>query len=202
MKTLLPLFVLISFGACAQPAEKQVGDGCEDCDLMFKGMPKEIASNVRLAGAAEPGESMIISGTIFQTDGKTPAPGVVLYVYHTDNQGLYSKGAGEGNDSRHGHLRGWVKSDTQGRYQFTTIRPASYPQGRNPQHIHPIIKEPGRSPYWIDEYLFEGDPFLSAEEKARQPKRGGNGIITLVKDSKGVWTGKRDITLGLNVPGY
>jgi protocatechuate 3,4-dioxygenase beta subunit len=202
MKPLFYFLCLLSIAACAQPADKRVGDGCEDCDLMFKGMPKEIASVTRLVPASEPGEPMIISGTMYKADGRTPAPGVILYVYHTDNKGLYPKGPGEGNDTRHGRLRGWVKSDANGKYQFTTIRPASYPQGRNPQHIHPLVKEPGYSLYWIDEYLFEDDPFLTTEERARQPKRGGNGIIKLTKDAKGVWIGKRDITLGQNVPGY
>jgi len=31
----------------------------------------------------------------------------------------------------------------------------------------------------IDEYLFEGDPFLTKTERARQEKRGGSGIISL-----------------------
>lgn len=202
MKPLSFSIFLFAITACAQSPEKRVGGGCEACDLMFKGMPANIASETRLVPESEPGEPLVISGTIYQRDGRTPAPGVILYVYHTDNKGLYSKGPGEGNDTRHGHLRGWVKSDANGRYKFTTIRPASYPQGRNPQHIHPIIKEPGYSLYWIDEYLFEDDPFLTAEEKSRQPRRGGNGVIALKKDANGVWTGTRDITLGLNIPGY
>lgn len=202
MKPLPYFLTFLTIAACAQTNDKRVGGGCEDCDLMFKGMPNEIQSETRLVPATEPGEPMIISGTMYKSDGKTPAPGVILYVYHTDAKGIYAAGPGEGNDSRHGHLRGWVKSDAKGKYKFTSIRPASYPQGRNPQHIHPIVKEPGYSLYWIDEYLFEDDPFLTKEERARQEKRGGNGIISLKKDSRGTWIGTRDIILGLNVPGY
>ena len=95
-----------------------------------------------------------------------------------------------------------MKSNAEGKYQFETIRPASYPERTAPQHIHPLIKEPKTSLYWIDEYLFEDDALLSAKERSRQEKRGGSGIIQLKKDEKGTWVGHRDIILGMNIPDY
>jgi protocatechuate 3,4-dioxygenase beta subunit len=127
---------------------------------------------------------------------------VILYVYHTDAKGLYSPAPKQTQAKRHGHLRGWVKTDADGRYEFKTIRPASYPNSQNPQHIHPSIKEPGTTLYWIDEFLFDDDPVLSEREKSNQEKRGGSGIISLKKNEKGVWVGKRDIVLGMNIPNY
>ena len=103
---------------------------------------------------------------------------------------------------KHGHLRGWMKTNAQGQYEFKTIRPASYPGSRIPQHIHPIIKEPGLSVYWIDDFLFSDDPFLNNQEKSNLQNRGGSGILSLKKDTNGVWVGERNITLGLNVPNY
>ena len=195
----------VVWSACSQPettSDRPVGDGCEDCELMFAGMPATLSWKTKLAPDGEPGEAMIISGTIYKRDGKTPAPDVILYVYQTDNNGRYTPASKQVDAKRHGHLRGWVKTDVQGRYEFKTIRPASYPNSKNPQHIHPIIKEPGLSLYWIDEFLFEDDPVLTDQEKASQPKRGGSGIITLSKNSDGVWIGKRDIILGMNIPNY
>lgn len=194
--SLLGLAVFAAASACAQTF-----DGCEACDLAFEDMPSEIASTARLAPPDEPGEALTIEGTIYQPDGKTPAAGIVLYVYHTDAKGLYSPGKGQKNARRHGHLRGWVKSDENGHYSFTTIRPASYPNSRNPQHIHPIIVESRTRYYWIDEYLFNDDPVLTPEEKKRQRGRGGFGILTLTRDGKG-WKGTRDIILGRGVPNY
>src|SRR5215213_10262595 len=49
-----------------------------------------------MIGENEPGKPMLISGTIFQPDGVTPASGILLYVYHTDAQGYYSKEAATG----------------------------------------------------------------------------------------------------------
>jgi protocatechuate 3,4-dioxygenase beta subunit len=199
MNALLYLILLLTPWAYTQ-RDPVIGGPCEMCDLMFTGMPANISWDTRIDPVGEKGEPLVISGRILKADGRTPAPGIILYVYHTDASGEYSPAAG--HENRHGHLRGWMKTDAQGRYRFTTIRPASYPQGRNPQHIHPIINEPGKGYYWVDEYLFDDDPYLTERERSSQDGRGGVGIIHLTKDNKGMWTGTRDIVLGKNVPGY
>ena len=206
MNHLLTYYLLVGClaTACAQTpkTERKVGTRCEDCEMMFEGMPQTISWETQLTDAKEPGEPMIISGTIFKPDGKAPAPGVILYVYHTDAEGKYSLSKNQKDAKRHGHIRGWMKTDVNGKYKFTSIRPASYPNRQAPQHIHPLIKEPGTSLYWIDEFLFDDDPLLSQNEKSRQEKRGGSGIIHLTKNGDGVWIGKRDIILGMNIPAY
>jgi protocatechuate 3,4-dioxygenase beta subunit len=70
-----------------------------------------------------------------------------------------------------------------------------------PAHIHPLIKEPNKNEYYIDEYLFNDDPSLTTAERKRQENRGGNGIIKL-GTLNGMLVGKRDIILGLNIPDY
>ena len=202
---LLLACTMLNVSGCTQSnkkADRVVGSACEACDMMFEGMPENLSWQTTIAGPDEPGEPMIISGVIYKKDGKTPATGVILYVYHTDNKGLYSPAPKQTEAKRHGHLRGWVKTDENGRYEFKTIRPASYPNSRNPQHIHPLIKEPGLTRYWIDEFLFDDDPVLTDQEKTHQEKRGGSGIVSLKKNEKGIWIGKRDIILGMNIPNY
>jgi protocatechuate 3,4-dioxygenase beta subunit len=193
--------VLASVWSCAQSDSRSLKQipNCEDCELMFDGMPDNISWRSSLAGSSEPGEPLIISGKILKHDGKTPAPGILIYVYQTDNAGLYSPSPTQTKGKRHGHLRGWVITDAQGRYEIKTIRPASYPNSKNPQHIHPIIKESESKIYWIEDFLFADDPLLTDQEKSRLSKRGGSGVMTLTKNSEGVWIGKRDIVLGLNV---
>lgn len=204
MKSILVFtFWLISLNVItSQSADKKVGGNCEDCELMFDGIPGKMASSITLISDEEPGEKMIIAGTIFKKDGITPAPDVILYVYHTDYKGNYTPSANQKYARKHGHIRGWIKTGADGKYQITTIRPASYPNTNIPQHIHPIIKEKGYSLYWIDEYLFDDDPNLTQQERKRQEQRGGSGIIKLKKDKNGIWLGTRDIILGKNVPGY
>ncbi|MGH9843375.1 MAG: intradiol ring-cleavage dioxygenase, partial [Blastocatellia bacterium] len=145
---------------------------------------------------------MEISGTIYKADGKTPAAGMILYVYHTNAEGAYKPAAGQAVSRRHGRLRGWMNTNERGQYKFRSIRPAAYPGRRDPAHIHPVIKEPDKNEYYIDEYRFDDDPLLTKEERAKEEKRGGSGIIKLTKNQNGVWIGRRDIVLGQNIPNY
>lgn len=195
----------IALSGCGQThlyTKVQIGGPCEDCQLMFEGIPSTLASSASIVPSKEPGEPMVIRGIIYKQDEKTPAPDVILYVYQTDNTGRYSKEAGQQQGVKHGHLRGWIKTNAKGEYEFKTIRPASYPNSNNPQHIHPIIYEPNKGYYWIDEYQFEDDPLLTVRERSHAANRGGSGIIKVAKDKNGVWQGKRDIVLGLNVDNY
>jgi len=202
MNRLIFLVLLATMASAGFAQNRNAIGGCEGCDLMFEGMPAAIGSSTQISPPGEKGEALVITGNIYKPDGRTPAAGVILYVYHTDAGGEYSPAPGQKDAIRHGHLRSWVKSDVQGKYKFTTIRPASYPQGRNPQHIHPLIYDPDKGYYWIDEYLFDDDPYLTPAERNSQKGRGGNGIIHLNKNAGGIWIGTRDIVLGKNVPGY
>ncbi len=183
-------------------AEKNVGGTCECCEAWKDGIPQEIGNHAVISPSGEKGEPLEISGTIFQNDGVTPAEGVILYLYHTDAEGLYSRGSGTACARRHGLLRAWVKTGKDGKYSFRTIRPASYPNTSIEQHIHATIKEPGYKEYWITEYQFDDDPNLSEEMRHNSTPRGGSGILTLIRTAEGVWTGTRDIILGLNVTDY
>lgn len=201
---LIVVMILLSLANClpTQAQKKWVGGGCDGCELIYAGMPKQLNSETTLSGSNEPGEPMEISGTIFKLDGKTPAAGVILYVYHTNAKGDYEPAANQTTAKRHGKLRGWVKTNEQGQYKFRSIKPAAYPNFRDPAHIHPIIKESDKNEYYIDEYRFDDDPLLTAAERAKQEMRGGSGIIQLTKNANGVWVGRRDIVLGKNVPNY
>lgn len=181
---------------------KIVEGGCDGCELIYAGMPKNLNRETTIAELSEPGERLEISGTIFKPDGKTPAPNIILYVYHTDARGFYSPLSNQTHARRHGHLRGWMKTNERGQYKFWTIKPAPYPHASVEAHIHPVIKEPDKNEYYIDSFVFDDDTLLSAEKRKRLKTRGGSGIITLTKNNDGVWVGHRDIVLGLNVPNY
>ena len=194
----LTLCIALFGGQGSVNAQKSGGDdplpACEWCGT--EEAPPHLSWETRIAGPGEPGEPLVITGTVNLADSKTPAPGVVLYLYHTNSEGVYPKRGDEtGNGRRHGYLRGWLRTGTQGEYRFTTIRPAPYPGRSSPAHIHVTIKEPDKSEYWIDSYMFEGDPFLTPEYRAGLRQKGGSGIILLEKDADGVWRGKRDILL-------
>jgi protocatechuate 3,4-dioxygenase, beta subunit len=207
---LLPALPLGLLG-CNRSAEKHlassqtkiVGGGCDGCELIYQGLPQQLDWQTKINPVSEPGEPMEISGIIYQLDGITPAPNIILYVYHTDAQGFYSPAETQPEVSRrHGHLRGWMKTNASGEYKFVSIKPAPYPKRYDPAHIHPTIKEPHKNEYYIDEYRFDDDPLITKEYRTKAQNRGGSGIIALRKNDKGIWTGRRDIILGLGVPNY
>ena len=203
------LLLTLWIHGCTQPGAqkdqnaKTLGGPCEDCEALGEYGSKKLSWIDTLPDYNDPGPKMEVSGTIFQRDGKTPATGVILYVYHTDQTGVYpTKGDETGWAKRHGYIRGWIKTDANGKYKFYTLKPAAYPGRTNPAHIHATVKEPNLNEYWIDEYLFDDDPILTKHERDAQKKRGGNGILKLTKDANGLLIAHRDIILGLNIPGY
>lgn len=186
----------------AQP-DKLVGGHCEGCEAVHEYGSKKLTSVDTLPDFRDAGPRLEISGTIYQKDGKTPANDVILYIYHTDQKGIYPvKGNETGWAKRHGYIRGWIKTNQDGKYKFLTLLPAAYPGREAPAHIHPIIKEPAKHEYWIDEFLFDNDPLLTKEARSGSRNRGGSGILKTQKNGQGLIVTKRDIILGLNVPEY
>ncbi|MFN3754709.1 intradiol ring-cleavage dioxygenase [Flavobacterium sp.] len=176
-----------------------VGGGCDGCEIMYNGMPKDLKSIDTSDGWQEKGQKLVIEGTVFKQDGKTIAPNVVIYYWQTDNAGLYSKTKNE--KTIHGHLRGWLKSDANGKYKIYTVRPASYPNSSIPAHVHFAIKEPNLNEYYIEDLLFEDDSLLTKTEHQKLEQRGGNGIAKTDKVND-IQYARRDIVLGQNIPNY
>ncbi len=154
--------------------------------------PADVSWRTVLATAKEEGEPILISGTVYQTDGKTPAPNTLIYLYHTDVHGIY----GRAGQHRHGKFRGWMLTDAKGRYEFRSIRPASYPDTTQSQHVHMTVTTVDRREDWIDSILFEGDRFLTTREREQAGRRGGfQPIVRLEKDASGIARAVRDIRL-------
>ena len=169
---------------------------CEGCEAIYERSFDDLSWRTTIPPEGEPGEPLVLAGRVFQSDGKKPAAGIIIYAYHTNAKGVYpTRGDERGWERRHGYLRGWVETDAEGRYQFTTIRPALYPSRSAPAHIHLVIKEPGRQEYWIDQVVFEDDPQVDDRYRDERRGRGGSGIIRLTMDESGVWQGRRDIVL-------
>lgn len=190
--------------SCARSQEKfqpeLVGGPCEGCEavLEYKGKLNAVDT---LPGFSSAENKLKVSGTIYQPDGKTPAEGVILYIYHTNNEGVYpTKGDEKGWARRHGYIRGWIKTEKTGAYTFYTQVPGSYPDGREPAHIHPIILEPDGKYYYLSSYFFEGNKLLNMEQQ-KISSRGGNGVVRLNKEGEFAEI-KRDFILGEGIPGY
>lgn len=168
---------------------------CEGCEGARERPAAAMPATARIDREGEPGERLEVTGRVIGLDGK-PAPGVVVYAYHTNAAGLYAGGTPETEWSRrHGRLRGWVKTGADGLYRFETIKPAPYPDMSLPAHVHLTVLEPGRQTYWIDDVVFAEDALVDARYRAARENRGGNGIVRLRRTAEGRLVATRDIVL-------
>lgn len=182
---------------------KLVGGGCDGCELMYIGMPKNINHIDTCTAWFDGGQKLLVTGKVFKIDGKTTAPDVVIYYWQTDNAGYYAqKPELLPAAKRHGYARGWVKTDKDGNYAIYTIKPAPYPNDKLPSHIHTSIKELNvKNEYYIDEFVFDDDPLLTTAKRKALENRGGSGVLRVVVKSD-LQIAEHNIILGLNIPNY
>jgi protocatechuate 3,4-dioxygenase beta subunit len=139
-----------------------------------------------LIPAGEPGEPLIVEGRVLCPDGK-PVADAPVYLYHTDIQGYYSAGGKDERNpgARNSRLRGNLKTDAEGRYQFRTIKPGQYPGSSGPPaHIHYEIT-PGQQAMQAFELIFEGDSRLTEEIRQRAAKHDFFILCAPAKDAQG-----------------
>ncbi len=154
---------------------------------------KNAPSKITITTKEEPGERLIVSGVVYGADGKTPLANASVYVFHTDATGVYTPGPN--NDNRNSRLRGYMRADAQGRYEYSTIKPASYPNTRIVAHIHYVVNAPGYKER-IFEIVFEGDPFIDDRIRADAAKEGSAfSIRPLKRDQQGVWHCAQDVKM-------
>ena len=146
---------------------------------------------IAIPSKEEPGEPLVVSGVVYGPDGVTPLEGASVYVYHTDIKGYYSAGTTDNSNPR---LKGTMRTDARGRYEFRTIKPGPYPAARVPAHIHFVVSAPGYRER-VFEIVFEGDAFISdrmradarQEESAfsiRPAERDREGVLRCVQHIK------------------
>lgn len=206
---LLLLSLLITSSCASQtpapagPASGKLGGPCEGCEAIYEcPVPfEQLGNTAQLPQGPEPAQELILKGRVTDSKGR-PVAGVVIYIYHTDTKGLYSpEAAAKGWGRRHGRLRGWVRTGSNGEYLFRTRMPGTYPDRKAPAHIHMTLKEPGLDAYWVDEIEFDDDPLLTERERKSRQNRCGTGIVKLDR-SQQVWIAVRNIELGRNIPGH
>ena len=124
-----------------------------------------------LAGDDDPGEPLIVRGTVSAVDG-TPIPGARVDLWQCDADGRYDVQLGDGTEPRY---RGVLTTDARGRYEVRTVVPPPYevpkdgPVGEllarlgrhafRPAHIHYRVDAEGRAPLTTMMFL-AGDPWL------------------------------------------
>ena len=202
---LIILVSLVFLISCARSQEQQayklVGGPCEGCEAVMEYDEKDLNAMDTLPEFDSAENKLKITGTIYEEDGKTPAENVILYIHHTNAEGVYpTRGNEKDWSKRHGYLRGWIKTGKDGKFTFYTQVPGSYPDRETPAHIHPYILEPDGRYYYLSAYFFENDP-LFTKDHMENPPRGSNGLVKLKKEGKYTVI-ERDFVLGENIPDY
>jgi catechol 1,2-dioxygenase len=140
----------------------------------------------RLAGPDEPGDRLVLTGTVFSSDCRTPLPGALIEVWQANNGGLYDTNKpGNFTETTTFHLRGMLQTNEKGQYEIETIVPGRYPVPPNlpglekyagltrPAHIHFRVMESLHIPVTTQLY-FKGDPFI-----AKDPWAGGKASLAI-----------------------
>jgi len=132
----------------------------------------------------ELGDPLVVSGHIFAPDGQHTVAGVVVYAYNTAKDGYYSP------DGKVGHprIKGYMKTDAEGRFELHTIRPGRYPGMHIPAHVHFNLWGAGYPVQWTEELHFEGDSYLTEAMKNESRALGKFATIRpLSRDKDGVF---------------
>ena len=188
---------------------QHVGGAFENSEFTFFGIPKTISSTDTSLGWKQKGQKILLTGIVYQHDGKTPAPNVLIYYYHTNTEGRYLHKPDEKRSmapnelgQTHGYIRGWVKTDSTGHYSIFTVRPGSYPTNDESAHVHATIKEPNdMKEYYIDDFVFDDDKLMTSAKRKKMENRCGSGVLRMVQKGD-LKIGERNLILGLNIPDY
>ena len=183
MRRSLPLITASLFIVTACAASAQDREFARACERAQGAKPSAVGSVSRIAPENEPGSPLVINGRVYQTDGRTPAAGITVFAYHTDRTGVYDERSAGPHSWR---LKGWAVTDAEGRFQFRTIRPASYPNASVPQHVHLHLEGPSLPRRWTTELEFDDDPKMTARQRDASRQAGMFGGVRPVTKRDGV----------------
>jgi protocatechuate 3,4-dioxygenase beta subunit len=144
------------------------------------------AAKTVLVPSDEPGDPLIVRLRVDDGSGAARA-NVRVYAYQTSAKGWYAAAAphvgGIAGDVKHARLFGYCRTDGEGWVELTTIRPGGYPRSTLPQHIH-VGLDGERDETGGGEVLFDDDPRLTGEVRARAVSEGG--VVATLARSEGV----------------
>ena len=173
LRVALPAAVVLAIsGASAQDVEY-----IRAVERAQQHRPATVTSSARIASREEPGTPMMLKGRVVDHTG-APAPDTIVFAYHTDRAGLYDKPAAGAHSWR---LRGWSRTDSDGRFTFQTIRPWPYPQRDVPAHVHFTLFLPSGERYHAGEVKFEDDPLVPDRDRQSSERAGEFGEVRAVR---------------------
>lgn len=137
---------------------------------------------IQLVNNNEPGEPLVIYGKIVDRKTRQPMNDVSIFLYQTDNRGIYSS-SGRDEDAR---IRGTVHTNESGCFKIKTILPGDYPGRKNSRHLHYVINAKG---YTEKKSILFFKGFTTENITGQGPLI----VLDIHKDSTGNWIGSTHI---------
>ncbi len=168
--------------ACLAKPMAAAAQSCQPSEPLIVGAFYRFVAPFRwkLAGPDEPGERLVLGGTVYGSDCRTPLPGALIEIWQANQAGLYDTDKpGHFTERAAGRLRGLLQADGQGKYEIETIVPGRYPIPpglpgleqyaglTRPAHIHLRVSDGLHIPLTTQLY-FKGDPFIAKDPWASQ----------------------------------
>ena len=129
------------------------------------------------------GAPVVLKGSIFKEDGKTPINNALVEIWHCDENEIYD------NASDEYKYRGGQKTKVDGKYEFKSILPVPYkadPKDETswrPAHIHMRVSVPNQQDL-ITQLYFKDGKYVDTDKWASDPK-AVNRILTISKKNSG-----------------
>ena len=139
---------------------------------------------IQLVNSNEPGEALIVYGKIIDSKTKRPLSDVSIFLYQTDNNGIYTS-SGRDEDAR---IKGTVYTNESGCFKIKTILPGDYPGQKNSRHLHYVINAKG---YAEKKSILFFKGFTTSNITGQGPLI----VLDIRKDSRGTWIGSTDFYL-------
>lgn len=125
---------------------------------------------IKIAGPDEKGDFLKISGKVLGFECE-PLSDAIVDVWQADHEGYYdNSGFFRRFNPKEFRLRGRMKTDQEGRYEYETILPGPYKIGFDswrPKHIHYIVSKPGFESLTTQLY-FGGDPYIEKDRFVKE----------------------------------
>ena len=162
----LTAIALTTFGSVVKTPNSRFAGDCETTDDIlgpFYRPDAPIRSDLTFSGLA--GNRIQLKGTVYGEDCVTPLKNALVEIWHCDTEGEYD------NKTKEYKHRARLFTDEHGAYEFQTILPGKYLNGKlyRPAHIHYRVTEKN-SKELISQIYFMGDPHIAEDPWASQPK--------------------------------
>lgn len=201
MKNLITLFCFVCFigtnySICAQVIADNLENKPENFlerNPIYDYTELQLNNIDTIPGYESKANKLKIYGTIYESNGITPASDIIMYIEQADEYGDFD--LRKHNDKRYVHHRAWIKTDQDGHYTFYTFVPGNDRRYNLLQQLFPVIKEPSQAEYKIGTFLFDEDPMLTKLCRKRIAKKDDPTRILKLKKENGLYIAQKDIVL-------